>query len=112
MKSSSRLNSGCAKMVFSSEPKYSSSSRRLKYKGLIPSRSRARTNRLASCDQTAMANMPRKRAQDYFGVTVGFEFFAARFEFCAQFPVIVDLAVENQDSITVLTDHGLIAGLK
>src|SRR6266404_6215214 len=54
----------------------------------------------------------QKRAQDYFGVTVGFEFFAARFQFRAQFAVIVDLAVENQDSISVLADHGLIAGLK
>src|SRR6267154_2458386 len=54
----------------------------------------------------------QKRAQDYFGVAVGFEFFAARFEFRAQFPVIVDLAVENQDSISVLADHGLITGLK
>jgi len=26
--------------------------------------------------------------------------------------VIVDLAVENQDSVSVLADHGLIAGLK
>src|SRR6266403_634045 len=54
----------------------------------------------------------QKRAQDYFGVTVGFESFAARFQFRAQFAVIVDLAVENQDSISVLADHGLIAGLK
>src|SRR6266850_4445532 len=54
----------------------------------------------------------QKRAQDYFGVAVGFEFVTARFEFRAQFAVIVDLAVENQDSISVLADHGLIAGLK
>src|SRR3979490_221460 len=43
----------------------------------------------------------QKRAQDYFGVAVGFEFFAARFEFRAQFPLIVDLAVDTEASLTV-----------
>src|SRR5258707_5453612 len=37
----------------------------------------------------------QKRAQDYFGVAVGFEFFPVRFEFRTQLPVTLDIAVEN-----------------
>src|SRR6202040_2657637 len=43
---------------------------------------------------------------------IGFEFFAAGFEFRAQFAVVVDLAVEDQDGVAVVADHGLIAALQ
>src|SRR6266851_10122798 len=54
----------------------------------------------------------QKSAQNYFGVAVGFEFFAARFQFRAQFAVVVDLTVEDQYGVSVLADHWLIARLK
>src|SRR6266478_5127402 len=54
----------------------------------------------------------QKGAQNYLGVAAGLEFFTVRFQFGAQFPVVVNLAVEDQDGVSVFADHGLIARVK
>src|SRR3981081_900940 len=53
-----------------------------------------------------------KGAQDYFGVAAGFEFLSVRFQFRAQFAMVVDLAVEDQYGVSVLAAHGLVARLQ
>src|SRR5260370_26908525 len=54
----------------------------------------------------------QKSPQNYLGVAAGFEFFSVRFQFRAQFAVVVNLAVEDQDGVSVLADHGLVARVK
>ena len=45
-----------------------------------------------------------------FGVAVGFEAVAGAKQICAQFPEIVDLAVEDYPDGSVFIRHGLVAG--
>src|SRR6266478_1111678 len=54
----------------------------------------------------------QKSPQNHFRVAVGFEFFSARFQFRAQFSVVVDLAVEDQYGVPVLVDHWLFPSLE
>ena len=79
----------------------------------MPTRSRARTRRFCDCgpqrngEHAAQAGeaggVPfEKAAQDGFGVGAGAKAMTARFEFGAQFFVIVNFAVEDDDGIAVV----------
>ncbi len=92
------------------------------YSGLIPMRSRASTSRrsrLAPQRHREHPAQPREavrvpleeRVQNRFGVAVGAEAMSALFQFAAQFQVIVDLAVEDDDGVAILGQDGLIAAL-
>ena len=92
------------------------------YSGLIPMRSRASTSRrsaLAPQRHREHPAQPREtfrvpleeRIQNRFGVAVGAEAISALFQFPAQFQVIVDLAVEDDDGVAVFGHDGLIAAL-
>ena len=109
-------------MAFSSEPKYRSSPRRAMYSGLIPMRSRASTSRRSGFAPQRHREHPaqpreaigvpfEERVQNRFGVAVRAEAMAALFQFPAQFQMIVDLAVEDDDGVAVLGKDGLIAAL-
>jgi hypothetical protein len=47
--------------------------------------------------------------QHYFGIAMRMELVAQGFEFVPEFRVIVDFAVEDQNGIAIITQHGLIA---
>ena len=90
------------------------------YRGLIPMRSRARTRRRSDSRHSATANIPRsrekhsgvpleERIQNRFGIAAGAEAIPALFQFAAQFQVIVDLAVEDDDGVAILGNDGLIS---
>ena len=51
----------------------------------------------------------RKPRRTGFGVGAGAEFVAARFQFRAQFLVVVNLAVEDDDRVAVFRGNGLVA---
>jgi hypothetical protein len=50
--------------------------------------------------------------EQYLGITPRSKTVAQRFQLAAQFGVIVDLAVEDGDSIPILAPHGLVAAFE
>ncbi len=88
----------------------------------MPIRSRASTRRRSLSRHSATPNIPRsrekhsvshsqERVQNRFGVAVGTKAVAALLQFTAQFQMIVNLAVEDDDSVAILGNNGLIAAL-
>ena len=79
----------------------------------MPMRSRARTRRWLDSVQSATANIPRSRekqavshskksVQNRFRIGAGVESVSKSFQFDAQFRVIVDFAIENDDRVAVI----------
>src|SRR4051812_11876730 len=86
----------------------------------MPMRSRARNSLRSDCTQMPKPNIPRKRAklsfpppkerlQDDFRIAMRVELQAFGFEFSAQFLVVVDLAIKDDDHVAVGAEHRLIA---